>query len=186
MQRDGTVGDKPEVTVPARNLNRLVFVDVESEGGGSPSTGRMTEFGAVTLDGRTFHGVIPLPASASYGKRNGDGGAYCEGPLSYVMWGFAEWLEVYKDSAQADYLVFVSDNPAFDWQWINDAFWMTMGRNPFGHSARRIGDFYAGVVRNWNKASEWKRLRVTPHDHNPVHDATGNAEAFLRILGGER
>jgi hypothetical protein len=32
----------------------------------------------------------------------------------------------------------------------------------------------------------WKRLRVTPHDHNPVNDAMGNPEAFERILRGER
>jgi len=29
-------------------------------------------------------------------------------------------------------------------------------------------------------------LRITPHDHNPVHDAMGNLEAFDRLLKGER
>jgi hypothetical protein len=192
MQRDGEVGNSAEIN--ARNLNRLIFVDVESEGGGSVNTGRMTEFGAVTVAGIAFHGIIKEdhPSSTMTKWRDpimlGDGGEITEseGPLSYVMMKFDRWLEIHKTFFHADYLVFVSDNPAFDWQWINDAFWTTLGRNPFGHSARRIGDFYAGVVKNWNKASEWKRLRVTPHDHNPVHDATGNVEAFLRILGGER
>lgn len=82
--------------------------------------------------------------------------------------------------------IFISDNPAFDWQWINDGFWRTLGKNPFGHSARRIGDFYAGLVGDITDASSWKKLRRTPHDHNPVHDALGNMEAFERLLHGER
>ena len=77
---------------------------------------------------------------------------------------------------------FVSDNPAFDWQWINDSFHRTLGRNPFGYSARRIGDFYAGLVGDFTDASSWKRLRITKHDHHPVHDAMGNLEAFYRLL----
>lgn len=79
-----------------------------------------------------------------------------------------------------------SDNPAFDFQWINDGFWRHLGRNPFGHSARRISDFYAGLCGNVAKTQEWKALRITPHDHNPVHDAMGNAEGLARILRGER
>ena len=34
--------------------------------------------------------------------------------------------------------------------------------------------------------NSWTELRITPHDHNPVHDAMGNLEAFERILNGER
>jgi len=36
--------------------------------------------------------------------------------------------------------------------------------------------------RNWTNTQDWKRYRVTSHDHNPVHDALGNAQAFERIL----
>ncbi len=74
----------------------------------------------------------------------------------------------------------------FDWQFINYYFHLFLGRNPFGHSARRIGDFYAGLVGDFTNASSWKKLRVTAHDHNPVNDAMGNLEAFERILKGER
>ena len=42
--------------------------------------------------------------------------------------------------------IFVSDNPAYDFQWINYGFHHAIGRNPFGHSGRRISDFYAGLV----------------------------------------
>jgi hypothetical protein len=58
--------------------------------------------------------------------------------------------------------------------------------NPFGHSARRIGDFYAGLLGDFQSTQKWKRLRRTKHDHHPVHDALGNAEALIRLLNGER
>jgi hypothetical protein len=80
----------------------------------------------------------------------------------------------------------VSDNPAYDWQWINYGFDKHLGFNPFGHSARRISDFYAGLRGDWDNTQGWKRLRVTPHDHNPVNDAMGNVEAFERLMAGER
>jgi hypothetical protein len=82
--------------------------------------------------------------------------------------------------------VFVSDNPAYDFQWINYGFDATLGRNPFGHSGRRIADFYAGLHRDFRRTQEWKRLRRTPHDHNPVNDAMGNVEAFSALLDAIR
>jgi hypothetical protein len=43
--------------------------------------------------------------------------------------------------------IFVSDNPAFEFQWINYGFHHALGHNPFGHSSgRRISDFYADLV----------------------------------------
>jgi hypothetical protein len=27
----------------------------------------------------------------------------------------------------------------------------------------------------------WRRYRVTPHDHDPLNDAIGNAEAWLEM-----
>jgi len=50
---------------------------------------------------------------------------------------FANWL----DSVNKSRLTFVSDNPAYDFQWINAAFDASGMENPFGHSARRISDF---------------------------------------------
>lgn len=141
----------------------LIFVDCEAPlGVGSPSVGDMTEFGAVEYKThKVFHGTD------------------CS-KETFVA--FDKWLnEVSKGRP-----VFVSDNPAYDWQWINFYFWKHFGRNPFGHSARRIGDFYAGLMNDFYKSSQWKHLRVTPHDHNPVHDALGNLEAFDRMLKGDR
>ena len=69
---------------------------------------------------------------------------------------------------------------------IDFYFWRYFGENPFGHSGRRIADFYAGLVGDFRSTQKWKRLRRTKHDHHPVHDALGNAEALIRLLNGER
>jgi hypothetical protein len=138
----------------------LIFVDCEAPlGVGSPAVGDMTEFGAV---------VYPPCTNTFYGKD-------CS-IKTFVE--FDKWLTKIGQGK----LVFMSDNPAYDWQWINFYFWKYFNRNPFGHSARRIGDFYAGLVGDFNRANDWKKYRKTKHDHNPVHDALGNAEAFQEIL----
>jgi hypothetical protein len=100
-----------------------------------------------------------------------------------VFTDFEQWLL----SVTNGHRIFVSDNPAFDFQWINYDFHHAIGCNPFGHSGRRISDFYAGLVGDFSNSQAWKRLRITtPHDHNPVNDALGNVEAFERLLNGER
>lgn len=160
----------------------LIFVDCEAYGN-APGIGVLTEFGAVEYKSRqTFHGIIyktipdpknpavPLPTT----------NAPINDPTE-VFNNFAIWLKNFDGRP-----IFVSDNPAYDFQWINHGFWMYLGNNPFGHSARRISDFYAGLRGDFYKTQQWKRLRVTPHDHNPVNDAMGNVEAFERLLNGER
>ena len=162
----------------AENLKNLIFMDCEAYGK-SPSTGILTEFGAVAYPSKaTFHGVLA--------ERAPQGGETTPKRLANekeIFEKFEQWLNKITNGERP---LFVSDNPAFDWQWINDGFWRTIGRNPFGHSARRIGDFYAGLVNDFTDASSWKKLRRTLHDHNPVHDAMGNLEAFERLLNGER
>jgi hypothetical protein len=75
-----------------------------------------------------------------------------------VFTGFAQWLL----SVTNGRCIFVSDNPAYDFQWINYGFHHAIGRNPFGYSARRIRDFYAGLMGDFSNSQAWKRLRVTP------------------------
>ncbi|HYL97868.1 MAG TPA: exonuclease [Blastocatellia bacterium] len=159
----------------------LVFVDCEAVGP-CPGVGELTEFGAVAYPFKAvFHGVLaecePDPANPALSRITGRR----FDPVQ-VFTDFENWL---KDNTQGR-PVFVSDNPAYDFQWISYGFWTTLNRNPFGHSGRRIGDFYAGLVGDFYQAQAWKKLRVTPHDHNPVHDAMGNVEAFERLLRGER
>ena len=140
----------------------LVFVDCEASGP-CPGKGDLTEFGAVIhKTKKTFYGDMRM--KTSYGKM-------------LTMWHFLEFL---RDNCESR-PVFVSDNPAFDWQWINYYFHHTLKMNPFGWSARRIGDYYAGIKGNFWRSTDWKKLRETKHDHNPVNDAMGNVEAFDKI-----
>jgi hypothetical protein len=160
----------------------FVFVDCEAWGQ-CPYDGELTEFGAVLYPNKhTFHGVLavttPDPANPAQPLRV----AVSQATRENVFREFADWLK----REVADRPIFVSDNPAYDFQWINDGFVRTIGKNPFGHSARRISDFYAGLMGDFGNTQKWKRLRVTPHTHNPVDDAMGNVEAFERLLRGER
>ena len=135
-------------------MGRLIVVDCEAPFGvGAPSVGDMTEFGAVDVnalrDGstETFHGT---DCSEETFRQ------------------FREWLGPRMP------VVFVSDNPAYDFQWINFYFWKYQGENPFGHSGRRIADFYAGLVGDFRNTQRWKRLRRTRHDtiRCTTHSAT--------------
>ena len=162
-------------------MDNLVFVDCEATGP-CPGKGELTEFGAVAWRTReTFHGVlVEGRPRADKPELSEVVGARYDAHAVYEA--FERWLS----AVCLDRPIFVSDNPAFDWQWINHGFHHALDRNPFGHSARRISDFYAGLVGDFTRATGWKRLRVTTHDHNPVNDALGNVEAFERLLRGER
>lgn len=94
-----------------------------------------------------------------------------------IMVNFNNWIESVN---KEDRPTFISDNVAYDWQWINYYFHYYLGKNPFGWSGRRIGDLYCGMKRDVRSA--WKhKLRKTPHTHNPTDDAKGNAEAILAL-----
>jgi hypothetical protein len=152
--------------MPKENvIKNLIFVDCEGHGPAPTlNDSGAFEFGAVAYPSRqTFHGV---------------------GATKETFEKFDDWISSIIEKGFRP--LFVSDNPAYDWQFINYYFHLFLGRNPFGHSARRIGDFYAGLVGNFTNASSWKKMRITAHDHNPVNDAMGNLEAFERILNGER
>jgi hypothetical protein len=74
--------------------------------------------------------------------------------------------------------IMLSDNPGFDFQWMNFELLNVTGEQLLGHSARRIGDAWAGLRKRPNETQGWKKLRVSPHDHTPLNDAMGNAEAW--------
>lgn len=149
-----------------------IFVDVEA-------AHVMTEFGAVHGETReTFHGrlyeSVPNPVKPAV--------PIVGEPIATAhdeAVRFADWLITVCGSRRP---VFVSDNPAYDFHWIAIMFRDAKLVNPFGHSARRISDFWAGLQGDWSKTQGWKKFRVTPHDHNPVNDAMGNLEAFEKIM----
>lgn len=159
------------------------IVDVEADGP-APGLYSMVCFGCVKLGthekyyGRTapiIDRYIPEALQISGFSR-----AEHEGfdRPAIVMIDFYSWLKKISKSRP----IFISDNPAFDWQWINYYFHCFLGENPFGFSARRIGDFAAGLSKNYSNTNEWKKLRRTTHTHNPVDDALGNAEALEELL----
>jgi hypothetical protein len=164
------------------SLGHLVFVDCEARGR-SPVRGTLTEFGAVHYEsGKAFHGRLyattpdpDVPAIPVVGERLASD--------AEVAAAFADWLGGVCGRSRP---TMVSDNPAYDFMWIAALFDAAGRDNPFGHSARRIADYYAGLTGRFSNTQAWKRLRVTVHDHNPVNDARGNVEAFRRIQAGER
>ena len=162
----------------------LIIVDVESDG---PILAEfsMVCFGAVLFDeplDKTFYGQTRpisnrfVPEALAVSGFSRDQHLGFDDP-KMVMESFASWLDQHSKGRP----IFVSDNVAFDWQFINYYFHRFIGRNPFGFSGRRIGDLYAGLVMDASKATEWKKYRVTKHTHNPVDDARGNAEALKRF-----
>lgn len=161
-----------------------IVVDVESDGPYPPKYS-MVCFGAVLVNDaldKTFYGRTN-PISLNW---NPDAlaisGFTREAHLCFptpekTMEDFAYWIKKVSHDSKP---TFISDNPAFDFAWINHYFHEYYGNNPFGFSARRIGDIYCGLVGHMGKNSEWKKkYRKTKHTHNPVDDAMGNAEALL-------
>lgn len=162
-----------------------IVVDVESDGA-IPNKYSMVCFGAVVVEpslSKTFYGETKPISNEWDAESLAISGFSRKEHLTFdepkiVMDNFAKWIE--KNSIGK--AIFISDNPAFDWQWINYYFHYFHGKNPFGFSARRIGDLYCGMKMDTGLNSEWKKLyRKTLHDHNPVNDAKGNAEALLAM-----
>ena len=165
-----------------------IVVDTEASGP-CPMYGDVISIGAVIVEpglSRVFRSPNMRPIFDKYNE-----GAYASIGMTReehlaspatIIEGFElfnDWLV--KNQEGDERMTLLSDNPAFDWQWINFGFHHAMGRNPLGHSARRIGDMWAGLKGRENDHSSWKRLRKTRHSHDPLDDAMGNAEAYLAI-----
>ena len=165
-----------------------VVVDCEASGP-CPEHGSMISFGAYVIEPSLDRGhrsptiepyseLFDPEAYAAIGLSREEHVRTAEASLAEAMAGFAAWLETTVEGRA----VFWSDNPAFDWQWINHGFASAGMKNPFGFSARRIGDLYAGLRRSVRDTQGWKKFRQTTHDHDPLNDARGNAEALITVL----
>lgn len=164
----------------------LIVVDVESDGP-IPNLYSMVSFGAVIVENglkRTYYNETKPISDKWIPEALEVSGFTREQHLKFndpkdVMIDFGLWI---KEEITTGRPTFISDNLAFDWQWINYYFHTYTGSNPFGFSGRRIGDLYCGLTKNMKANQEWKRkYRKTKHDHNPVNDAIGNAEALLEF-----
>lgn len=159
-----------------------IVIDVESDNP-SPAIGSMVCFGAVLVSDttKTFYGKTkPIcdnwnAESLSISNISRQEHESFDDPQE-VMLRFEQWIT----EVGVGRPIFISDNPAFDWQWINFYFWKYLNRNPFGHSARKIGDIYCGLMKNVSRNNDWKwKYRKTKHTHDPVQDCLGNAEALI-------
>lgn len=159
-----------------------IVVDVESDGQviGDNS---MVCFGAVIVEPslkKTFYGKtkpisnIWVPDALAVSGFSREEHLKFDDPAK-VMKEFAEWIKKFSVSSP----ILISDNNGYDASWINYYFHKFYGSNPFGWSSRRIGDLYCGI--KMDARANWKHLRKTRHDHNPVNDALGNAEALLEM-----
>lgn len=167
-----------------------IVVDIEATGP-VPGLYSMTEIGAVALTGdlqQRFHINIRPLADASWQE-----GALrvlntnmetlsARGIMPWTaMLMFESWLKDTTSSISGvgSRPVMVSDNPGFDFPFVAYYFWRFTYGNPLGHSSVHLGDFYKGIVRD--RFQSFKHLRRTPHTHNALDDALGNAEALLEI-----
>lgn len=165
-------------------------VDVEADG---PVVGlySMVALGAVALRPQVVEGQVVLNNIGEYlaGPIQPMSTKYDPAHLAYsgytreqqlaglqphvAIQAFYQWM---IGIANGEPCVFWSDNPTFDGQWVSHLLLFNDLPNPFGYSGRRIGDVFAGVQGSLK--TDWRRHRKTPHDHNPLNDARGNAEAL--------
>lgn len=176
----------PAQTKSEKNSSRYIMVDVETDGP-IPGDYSMIAIGAVVVEPglqRTFKRYI-----RPHGKRFEDealavGGFTREQTMSdpkfeppiYVMAEFMDWvigLGLKKP-------IFIADNNGFDWSFVNWYFHHFIGDNPFGFSSQNLNSIYKGLVRD--PFASFKHLRKTRHDHDPLNDAMGNAEALLYMI----
>jgi DNA polymerase III alpha subunit (gram-positive type) len=160
-----------------------IMVDVEADGP-IPGDYSMISFGAVLVNQgltQTFYGQLQpisekwIPEALAVSGHSREQTLGFDNPKQ-VMQRFADWLRnVSKGQPR-----FIADNNGFDWQFINWYFHHFIGVNPFGFSSTNLGSLYKGLEADM--FANFKHLRRTKHDHNPVNDAKGNAEALLTLI----
>ncbi len=163
------------------------MVDIEADGP-APALYSMVSFGVVEMTsegwGRTFYATLApitesyIPEALAISNHTREEQLTFEDPRE-VMLRLDAWVRSITNNQRAH---FFSDNPAFDWQFINYYLHRYVGNNIFGHSARRIGDLYAGSVRDFHTKPLWKKWKKTKHTHHPLDDAKGNAEAYAEMV----
>jgi DNA polymerase III epsilon subunit-like protein len=161
---------------------RYVMVDVEADGP-LPGDYSMVSIGAVLVDEAletTFYGRLRPISERWVPEALTVSGFTREETLTFddpaeVMEGLRSWL----DEIERGPCAFIADNAGFDWSFVNWYFHHFCGTNPFGHNSEDLGSLYKGIVRDVTQ--DFEHLRLTTHTHNALDDATGNAEALLRM-----
>jgi DNA polymerase III epsilon subunit-like protein len=173
----------------AMNNNNCQFsFDVEADGP-APGLYSMVSIGIVRLDdlSQTFYATLKpisekwIPEALAVSKFSREQCLGFEDPQKVM-----QDLDAWVSSQCSGRAVMWSDNPGFDWQFLNYYCHRYLGKNPFGHSCRRIGDFFAGLQGDPTQSQGWKKLRGERHTHNALDDARGNARAIGKILAQAR
>jgi len=159
-----------------------IMVDIEADGP-IPGDYSMICFGAVVVRPEledTFYGDLK-PISEKWVPEALAVSGYSReetmrfGDPEKTMRAFASWLKRVSEGKPR----FIADNNGFDWMFVCWYFQHFLGSNPFGFSSTNLGSLYKGLVKDAYR--NFKHLRRTKHDHNPVNDAKGNAEALLHM-----
>lgn len=161
----------------------FIMVDVEADGP-IPGDYSMIAIGAVVVEPeltRTFKGLLrPIsdrwdPEALAVSGYSREQTLEFEDPKA-VMEGFRDWV----NGLGLKRKIFIADNNGFDWQFVNWYFHHFIGSNPFGFSSQNLNSLYKGLTGD--TFASFKHLRRTKHDHDPVNDAKGNAEAMLHMI----
>ncbi|MET0773504.1 MAG: 3'-5' exonuclease [Candidatus Limnocylindrales bacterium] len=177
---------------PAREV--LVSVDVETSGP-SPSVASLLAVGACLVDDPSEAIYLELRPEPERGWD--DAAAAVHGldrdrlereglTSSEAMARLVAWLDAVAAGARP---VFVGLNAGFDWMFVADALWRTVGRNPFGIAPLDLKSLYMGRDRvgSWARTSRADMVRrypvERPHTHNALDDARSQAELARRLLG---
>ena len=171
----------------------LVSVDIEASGP-TPGTGSMLSIGACLVDDpqvAIYLELKPLPglpwsndAQAVHRLERSDLEQHGLEPW-HAMEQFEAWL---AETAHGRRPVFVGFNAPFDWMFVADYFQRYLGRNPFGIAALDLKSYYMARDRiaSWAETSrrhvEQRYPVTTPHSHNALDDARGQAELALLLL----
>lgn len=162
--------------------SKFVMVDVEADGP-IPGDYSMIAIGAVVVEpslDRTFKATL-MPISEKWDPEALAVSGYTREetmqfrPPGPVMVELKEWISSLKIRP-----IFIADNNGFDWQFVNWYFHHFTGSNPFGFSSQNLNSLYKGLTRD--TFASFKHLRRTKHDHDPLNDAKGNAEALLYMI----
>jgi hypothetical protein len=179
---------KGRYTAPSRTPPKRAsyVIDIESTGP-HPVLYSMVNIDIVnidTMESRSFR-MKPRPGTtfdALSMRANGLtwNGAMTRPDPQRAMRRFEEWVNVNSGGVRP---IIWSDNPAFDWSFLNAYMHMYLGKNGLGWTARRIGDYYAGQHNDPWATTAWKQYREAPDTkYQSLGGARGNAEALRRIL----
>lgn len=172
-----------------RPVNRATQIVIDVEATGShPGRFSLLQIGAVSLTGEEFFTTVRPRRTAMFDPQAMRAIGLTEDDVAGYNWpapameAFDAWLCAISSDNGGVRLTSWSDNPAFDWQFINHYLHEYLDANMLGFSMRRIGDLWAGHKGKPRDHTGWKRLRSVPHTHNALDDARGNAGALNKIL----